>query len=339
MRILLTGAAGFIGMHLTRKLLNENHEVVGIDNLTPYYEPALKYARLNELGIDTSKISIWEDTFSCKKHFAFRKVDICDSKRLRELFTTNQFDAVIHLAAQAGVQYSRENPDSYIQTNINGFYQILEACNRYHISDLYFASSSSVYGYNNKMPYSVTDSTDNPASLYAATKKSNELMAHAYTHINGMRITGFRFFTVYGPWGRPDMAPYLFTDAILHDRPIRLYNRGAMWRDFTYIDDITEGIMLILRKKPDSTESLYRIYNIGNSHPSSLTDLVSIIEQITGKKSSRIYMPIPPGDVLHTYADISPLQEQYGYEPRIGLEEGMSRFIKWYQEYNGCKQS
>lgn len=334
MEILVTGTAGFIGMHLARKLLEGGHRVMGIDNLNSYYDPALKYARLKQLGISENQAQSTSETASCLyPGFSFQRMDICDREQLDTVFSNHQFDQVCHLAAQAGVQYSFCNPDSYIHSNIQGFYEVLERCCRHHIPHLLFASSSSVYGFNQKYPYSTDDPTDQPVSLYAATKKSNELMAYAYATAHQIHITGFRFFTVYGPWGRPDMAPSIFTDAILHDRPVRLNNKGKMWRDFTFIDDIIQGIMLVSSKEITTETPFFRVYNIGNSHPASILDLLQITESIVQKQSVRIYVPLPAGDVICTYADIGPMQTEYGYEPEIGLEEGMNRFIKWYRSY------
>lgn len=333
MNILITGSAGFIGMHLSARLLKSDHQIIGIDNLNDYYDTALKYARLRRLGINEPKMdshtSIVSNSFP---NFTFIKEDICNGNHIDQLFDHYRFDTVFHLAAQAGVQYSLHNPDSYIQNNINGFYHILEACRRYEVKHLLFASSSSVYGMNEKIPYATTDTTDSPASLYAATKKANELMACAYAHTHHLHSTAMRFFTVYGPWGRPDMAPYIFTDAILHHRPVLLNNGGDMWRDFTYIDDIINGIIL-LANKPTKEIALFRIYNIGNSHPASIRNLVEIIESITHKQATKILSLLPPGDVLRTYADIRPMVEEYGYHPQTSLEEGMQQFIDWYRSY------
>ncbi|MGL4293462.1 MAG: NAD-dependent epimerase/dehydratase family protein [Bacteroidales bacterium] len=335
MNILITGAAGFIGMHAAKKLLEAGHHITGIDNLNAYYDPTLKYARLKELGImrrDINSIKpITSDKFS---NFSFLKVDICNNHQLQSVFKSRHFDLVLHLAAQAGVQYSLKDPDSYINANIIGFFQVLNSCDKFGIKHLLFASSSSVYGMNEKIPYSIQDQTDKPASLYAATKKANELMAYAYAHTHHFHVTGLRFFTVYGPWGRPDMAPYIFTDSILHDRPIHLNNHGDMWRDFTYIDDIVEGIKSITQKKVTSDIPLYRIYNIGNSKPICVNDLVHLIETITNKNADKIYKPLPVGDVLRTFAEISPLKDEFGFEPKTDLEEGMRNFIKWYQAYS-----
>ncbi|MEG0993406.1 MAG: NAD-dependent epimerase/dehydratase family protein [Bacteroidales bacterium] len=335
MNILITGAAGFIGMHLSNRLLEKGHQVIGIDNLNDYYDPALKYARLNKLGIAKNLIKFHNPVLSDQySNFTFIKEDICNRKKIEQLFSKYHFDQVFHLAAQAGVQYSLQNPDSYIHCNINGFYQILDACRRFKVDHLFFASSSSVYGMNKKYPYATSDQTDQPASLYAATKKANELMAYSYAHTHHLRTTALRFFTVYGPWGRPDMAPYLFTDAILNHRPLQLNNRGEMWRDFTYIDDIVNGILLVAEKYPADKEEFFHVYNIGNSNPSSILELVGIIESVTGNHSPKILSDLPKGDVLCTYADIDPMINEYGYCPQVGLEEGMEHFIHWYNQYS-----
>ena len=328
MKILLTGSAGFIGLHLSERLLSEGHEVVGIDNLNDYYDTALKYARLERLGIggDLAPQS------RLHERFRFYRIDVEDAERLDRLFGDEGFDAVCHLAAQAGVRYSIENPGQYVSTNLVGFFNLLESCRRHPVGHLVFASSSSVYGKNTKVPYSEDDKTDAPVSLYAATKKSNELLAHSYSELYGIRATGLRFFTVYGPWGRPDMAPFLFTGAVLEDRPIRVFNGGDMLRDFTYIDDIAEGTARVLTA-PAPDETRFRIYNIGNARPVKLADFIAAIERLTGKTARKEYLPMQPGDVKTTWADVSRLQRDYGYAPSTPLEQGLEAFVGWYREF------
>ena len=322
MKILVTGAAGFIGSHLCKFLLNTNR-VVGIDNLNDYYDPNLKKARLN-----------WIDN----KNFKFYKIDINDPS-LSEIFKRYQFDIVINLAAQAGVRYSIENPSAYIDSNITGFLNILELCKKYKIKHLLYASSSSVYGINSKKPFSENDKVDKPISLYAATKKTNELMAHTYSHMFGMSVTGLRFFTVYGPWGRPDMALFKFVSNIIKDKPIDVYNNGEMERDFTYIDDVIEGINKILQSTIiNSTEIKkntppYFIYNIGNNNPCSLMNFIRQIELSLNKKAIINYQPLQLGDVSSTYADISLLKENMGYEPQMSIASGVQMFTNWFKSY------
>ena len=330
--ILVTGAAGFIGFFLSLRLLEEGYRVTGVDNLNDYYDVQLKTSRLEIL----------------KRHdaFSFHPVDIGDEKKLNGLFSENDVDAVVNLAAQAGVRYSLINPQAYIQSNIQGFANILENCRHHQVKHLVFASSSSVYGANTKMPFSVHDNVDHPVSLYAATKKSNELMAHAYSHLYGISATGLRFFTVYGPWGRPDMAYFLFVKAILEGRPIKIFNHGHMKRDFTYIDDIVEGIVRIMGKPaqpnpawkgdcpdPSSSFARYKIYNIGNNQPVALLHFVETIEQALGKKAKKEFLDMQPGDVAATFADIDDLAADVGFRPRTPIEEGIGRFVKWYRDY------
>ncbi len=334
MKILVTGAAGFIGYHLCERLLGLNHEVIGVDNINDYYDVNLKYSRLENLGISRSDIEYKKNVSSSKynDHFKFIKLDIKDKDDLDIVFENQVFDMVCNLAAQAGVRYSLENPSAYIESNVVGFLNILEACRNYKIDKLVYASSSSVYGLNEKIPFSVSDNVDNPISLYAATKKSNELMAHTYSHLFGIKTIGLRFFTVYGPWGRPDMAMFLFTEAILNDKPINVFNNGALYRDFTYIDDIVEGVVSCLLKETDD-KSLYKLYNIGNSRPVRLLDFISEIEKRTNKTAFKNFLPMQAGDVEKTWADVTSLKNDFGYEPKTNIEKGVENFINWYKEY------
>ena len=319
MTILVTGAAGFIGQAVCKRLLMDNIAVVGIDNLNAYYPPALKHARLREL-----------DAF---QQFEFSALDFSDASELQQLFANNAFEGVIHLGAQAGVRYSIANPAAYTASNLVGFANILECCRRRKTPHLVYASSSSVYGRNAKVPFAESDPVEHPASYYAATKRSNELMAESYVNLYDMAITGLRFFTVYGPWGRPDMAPWLFTDAILKGVPIKLFNHGKMSRDFTYIDDIVEGVVRIL-KKPPADHKGHAIYNIGNSSPVPLLKFIETIERCCGKKAERILLPMQDGDVPATYADTSRLEKAIGFIPGTPLQEGMSRFVHWFRSYH-----
>ncbi len=347
MKILVTGTAGFIGFHLAKKLLERGDEVIGIDNINDYYDVNLKYGRLRELGI--AQKSIEESSLvrsrKYKKHH-FYKIDLANREAIDRLFKEEQFDAVMNLAAQAGVRYSLENPHAYIQSNIVGFLNILEGCRNYGVKNLAYASSSSVYGLNSSQPFKTTDKTEHQVSLYAATKKSNEMMAHTYSHLYGIQATGLRFFTVYGPWGRPDMAPMLFTDAILNDRAINVFNNGKMSRDFTYIDDIVDGIVKVIdnpakpnrdwdSNNPDiSTSSApYRLYNIGNNAPVALMEFIETLEKEIGKEAKKRFMPMQDGDVVSTYADVSGLIEEFGYKPDTTLADGIREFVKWYREF------
>jgi len=318
MKTLLTGCAGFIGMYVAERLLGAGHEVVGIDNLNDYYDPALKDYRLSKLLPHSN--------------FRFVKLDLADREEMAELFAREKFDRVIHLAAQAGVRYSLENPFAYVDSNLVGMMTILEGCRHHDIKHLVYASSSSVYGMNDKIPFSEGDFVDNPVSLYAATKKSNELMAHSYSKLYSIPTTGLRFFTVYGPAGRPDMAPWLFTEAILNDQPIKVFNHGKMQRDFTYIDDIVEGVIRIQDVIPTG-EIPYSLYNIGNNQPIELSRFIKAIETATGKTAEKIYMDMQPGDVKRTYADIDRLEAAVGYKPATSIEEGIERFVGWYRCY------
>ena len=346
MKILVTGTAGFIGFHLAKKLLERGDEVVGLDNINDYYDVNLKYARLNELGIQRDDIKENEIATSVDKKHKFIKADLADRATVEKLFETEKFDAVCNLAAQAGVRYSLENPHAYINSNVVGFMNILESCRHNGVTNLAYASSSSVYGLNKSQPFKTSDHTDHPVSLYAATKKSNEMMAHTYSHLYNISTTGLRFFTVYGPWGRPDMAPMLFTDAILADRPIKVFNHGNMSRDFTYIDDIVDGIIKVLdnpaqsdenwnpeNPTPNSSSSPYRIYNIGNNAPVNLMEFITEIESSVGQVAQKNFMDMQPGDVESTYADTSGLMNDFNYSPATSLNEGVANFVKWYKKF------
>ena len=317
MTVLVTGAAGFIGFHTARRLCQDGHEVVGIDNLNDYYDVRLKQARLHQL--------------QSLPGFSFRQIDIVDKQALLTLFSDHGFTHVIHLAAQAGVRYSLDNPDVYGQSNLVGFLNMLEACRHYRPEHLIYASSSSVYGANSKMPFSVDDPVDQPVSLYAATKRANELLAHSYCHLYGLKASGLRFFTVYGPWGRPDMAPFLFTDAILNGRPIDIYNQGQMARDFTYIDDIVESIVR-LRTRP-SGEGINRLFNIGRGEPMALLDFVQCLESALDRQAVRNFMPMQAGDVVKTWADVSALTQWIDFQPRVPVATGVTEFVKWYRRF------
>jgi UDP-glucuronate 4-epimerase len=332
MKILVTGVAGFIGMHTAKRLLELGHKVFGIDNLNSYYDVQLKIDRINQILPNTN--------------FQFLKMDVADRQSISEMFSKEEFDSVVHLAAQAGVRYSITNPSAYIDSNLVGFGNILEGCRHSKVQHLVYASSSSVYGGNKKMPFAEDDGVDHPVSLYAATKKANELMAHSYSHLYGLPTTGLRFFTVYGPWGRPDMAPMLFTKAAFAGEPIKVFNHGKMARDFTYIDDIVQGIVLTLDKIPasnpdyDAIKSLpnnshapYRIFNIGNSNPVPLLDFIAAIEKQVGQPIEKIYLPMQDGDVQFTYADTSLLQKWIGVSPSISIDDGVKSFIAWYKDY------
>lgn len=327
MNVLVTGAAGFIGFFLSKKLLEEGNTVVGIDNLNDYYDVALKKGRLEILKEFEG--------------FSFELIDISDRRGVERLFSGNGFDVVVNLAAQAGVRYSIDNPQAYVDSNLVGFANILEGCRHGGVGHLVYASSSSVYGQNKKMPFSVTDAVDHPVSLYAATKKSNELMAHAYAHLYGIPTTGLRFFTVYGPWGRPDMAYFKFTRAILAGEPIDVYNHGNMRRDFTYIDDIVKGVVKVMEKSPVPGESLaergtsapYRLYNIGNNQPVELSLFIEVLEDKLGKKAVKNMLPMQPGDVPETFADIDTLVRDTGFTPSTTIEEGLEHFVRWYAQF------
>tara|TARA_B110000259_G_scaffold82655_1_gene96562 strand:+ start:397 stop:1434 length:1038 start_codon:yes stop_codon:yes gene_type:complete len=337
MKILVTGAAGFIGFHTCLKLVNLGHEVYGIDNINDYYDPKLKFDRLNELGFNEAESKLFKNEVqSIKfKHLRFARIDLVNNESINDLFRQEQFEVVCNLAAQAGVRYSIENPRAYINSNISGFLNILEGCRNHKVKHLVYASSSSVYGKNKKVPFETTDNVDHPISLYAATKKSNELMAHAYSHLYSIPTTGLRFFTVYGPWGRPDMAIYLFADAIAKGRSIKVFNNGNMSRDFTYIDDIVNGIEILLQNPPklDEMKTAYRISNIGNGSPETLLDFIKAIETSFGVEAKKVYLQMQAGDVPQTWADISEL-EKLGYKSTVSIEEGVNKFAKWYRKYH-----
>lgn len=332
MKILVTGTAGFIGFHMVQKLIREGYEVTGLDNINAYYDVQLKLDRLKETGIDSG--DIWYNRLLQSNKFAkyqFIQLNLEDKHNLEALFQQRRFDLVCHLAAQAGVRYSIENPQTYIDSNITGFFNILECCRHFPVQHLVYASSSSVYGNSSKAPFSEGDQTEAPVSLYAATKKSNELLAHTYSHLFQLPTTGLRFFTVYGPWGRPDMAYFKFTKAILEGKPIQLYNEGNLSRDFTYIDDIVNGVTSALTK--DKTTQLYEIFNIGNHNPVALRSFVETIENALGKKAIKHLLGMQPGDVYTTYADVSALEAACHYTPNTPLSIGIAHFVRWYKHY------
>ncbi|MEM8524660.1 MAG: NAD-dependent epimerase [Bacteroidota bacterium] len=332
MKILVTGTAGFIGFHVAKYLLERGDEVLGIDRINDYYNLNLKFARLAETGIPMEEVRYNLPIQSEKyPNYRFMRINLEDASKVSRLFEQEKFDAVIHLAAQAGVRYSIENPHTYIESNITGFINIVEACRNHPVKHLVYASSSSVYGANKKVPFSTTDNVDQPVSLYAATKKSNELMAHTYSHLFNIPTTGLRFFTVYGPWGRPDMAYFLFTKAILQDKPIKVFNHGKMARDFTYIDDIVQGIVKVLDQPPNIEQKPpYRLYNIGNNAPVPLLEFIEAIEEALGKEAKKEFLPMQPGDVEQTYADVQDLIEEFGYQPNTSVREGIGKFVEWY---------
>jgi len=334
MKILVTGAAGFIGFYTCLKLVNLGHEVFGIDNINDYYNPKLKFDRLNELGINKAESQIFKNvTQSVKfKSLKFSRIDLVDNESIDNLFEQEHFEIVCNLAAQAGVRHSIKNPKSYVDSNISGFLNILEGCRNYKVKHLVYASSSSVYGENKKVPFETTDNVDYPISLYAATKKSNELMAHSYGHLYDFKTTGLRFFTVYGPWGRPDMAYYLFTEAISNEKPIKVFNNGQMERDFTYIDDIVNAVTKIIEKNIEDREH-YKIYNIGNNKTESLKFFISTIEKAIGKKAIKEMYPMQKGDVTKTFANVSELINDYDYSPCTNIESGIQSFVNWYKSY------
>ena len=331
MKILISGVAGFIGFHLAKKLVSQGHTIVGIDNLNTYYEVQLKIDRLKELGVEIQLEELPLKKNREKDNFSFHQIDLTDEEKLNELFSTSGIDLVINLAAQAGVRYSIENPKAYINSNVVGFINILECCKKYNIKELIYASSSSVYGNSDKSPFEETDHVDNPISIYAARKKSNELMAHVYSHLFNIKTIGLRFFTVYGPWGRPDMAPFLFTKAILNNNPINVFNNGDLMRDFTFIDDVVGGIEAVIHKM-DAFEK-YEIFNIGNNKPVALKDFIDAVETSCGKEAIKVMFPMQEGDVYKTYASIDKLNQLTGYSPETNIREGIHKFVSWYKEY------
>lgn len=347
MKILLTGSAGFIGSYVALRLLQRGDEVVGLDNLNEYYDVNLKYARLHQVGIVKEEIDWYKFVQSTMySNYRFVRMNLEDRQAMHMLFANEKFDKVCNLAAQAGVRYSITNPYAYIDSNVDGFINVLEGCRHYGIQHFVYASSSSVYGLNANVPFSEHCSIAHPVSLYAASKKSNELMAHAYSHLYGIPSTGLRFFTVYGPWGRPDMSPFLFTDAILRGKPIKVFNNGNMLRDFTFIEDIVEGIIRVIDKvaepnpnwnavnpDPATSSAPYRIYNIGNSQPVCLMDFIQAIEEACGREAEKIYLPMQPGDVYQTNADTSLLQQELGYRPLKDIREGVRETVRWYKQY------
>ena len=347
MKVLVTGAAGFIGQALCKRLLNRGDDLIGLDNINSYYDPELKYGRLQELGITKDEIGWYKFSQSNQyANFRFIRMNLEDNQAVQMLFANHNFEVVINLGAQAGVRYSIANPQAYIESNIVGFMNILEGCRYNNVKHLVYASSSSVYGLNGKIPFSEHDSIAHPVSIYAATKKSNELMAHTYSHLYNLPTTGLRFFTVYGPWGRPDMSPFLFADAILKGHPIKVFNQGNMLRDFTYIDDIIEGVIRVIDHtakgdptwnttdaNPAVSSAPYRIYNIGNSHPVKLMDFITAIESACGRKAEKIFLPMQPGDVYQTYADTSALQKELGFKPNTPLQQGIDITIKWFKDF------
>lgn len=349
MKILITGTAGFIGFHLAKKMLEKGDTVVGIDVINDYYDIRVKYGRLAETGINKQEIEYNKKVQSSKyKNYSFVKLDLQDKEALFELFSAEKFDKVCNLAAQAGVRYSLTNPYAYLDSNITSFLNILEACRHHKIKHLAYASSSSVYGLNESMPFSVHDNVDHPISLYAASKKSNELMAHTYSHLFGIPTTGLRFFTVYGPWGRPDMALFLFTEAILNNKPIKVFNYGNMERDFTYIDDIVEGISRVIANPPKgnaqwtgtspdpgSSKAPFKVYNIGNNQPVKLMDFIKEIENTLNKTAEKQLLPMQPGDVAKTWADVEDLIQDLNYKPDTPLRKGVKKFIEWYRDFYG----
>ncbi|MFU8785363.1 NAD-dependent epimerase [Aliidiomarina sp.] len=347
MKILVTGTAGFIGFYTAVKLLEMGHEVVGLDSINDYYDVNLKFGRLQETGIARAEVTYGKLVqSSAYSAYRFVQLQLEDTAEINQLFKTEQFDAVCNLAAQAGVRYSLENPRAYIDANVVGFLNILEACRHNNVQNLSYASSSSVYGLNEIMPFSTKHNVDHPVSLYAATKKSNELMAHTYAHLYGMQCTGLRFFTVYGPWGRPDMAPFIFTKAAFNGDTIKVFNHGKMKRDFTYIDDIVEGVVRVILQPcsanaqwsgaepdPSSSSAPYKIYNIGNSDTVQLMEFIEAVEQAAGVAINKEFMPIQPGDVVATFADVSELEQDMGYRPSTPVTEGMRRTVAWYREF------
>ncbi|MEK9612633.1 MAG: NAD-dependent epimerase [Flavobacteriaceae bacterium] len=339
MKVLVTGTAGFIGFHLTNKLVTEGHQVIGVDSINDYYDVSLKWDRLEQSGL--SKSEIQKEGFSKKENYSFYQCQLNDKEQLKKIFEDHDIDAVCNLAAQAGVRYSLENPSAYIESNIIGFQNIIDLVRDFGIKNFSYASSSSVYGGNTNLPFSEKDRVDSPISLYAATKKSNELVAYTYSHLFGIQSTGLRFFTVYGPWGRPDMALFLFVSALLKNEEINVFNHGNMLRDFTFIDDIVEGVYRVILSPPEKQEvsegnptgAPYKIYNIGNNNPVKLMDFIESIEQVLDKKFKINFMDIQPGDVPSTYANVEDLIKDHNYKPQTPIKEGISRFVEWYLAY------
>ena len=346
-QVLVTGSAGFIGFHLTRKLLERGDSVIGLDSINDYYDPELKYSRLDETGIEKTDIKKGTAVQSKKyDDYIFYQAKLEDKKTIDKVFKSHNITKVVHLAAQAGVRYSRENPYAYLDSNLYGFLNIIEACRHHNVKHLVYASSSSVYGLNKSMPFSIHDNVDHPISLYAASKKSNELIAHSYSYLFNLPVTGLRFFTVYGPWGRPDMALFLFTDAIINGKTLNAFNQGKMARDFTYVDDIIEGVVRVLDNPPVSNENWdavksdpasssapYSVYNIGNNNPVKLMDFIRAIEDSIGKKAKINYRPMQPGDVPKSWADVEDLVVNFDYRPGTDIKTGVQNFIDWYLQY------
>ena len=334
-KILITGAAGFIGYHLCEALIKQGHDVIGLDNINDYYDVNLKYARLDQLGIEKESASVFSEISESLihgSHMQFIRLNLEDRNALPKLFKTYQFDMVCNLAAQAGVRYSIENPEAYIDSNINGFLNVLECCRHHNVKRLVYASSSSVYGNTDKIPFDENANVDQPISLYAATKKSNELMAHTYSHLYNIETIGLRFFTVYGPWGRPEMAMFLFTDAILNNKPINVFNNGNLSRDFTYIDDIVEGVVNTLIKD-SKNDSLYKLYNIGNGKPVQLLDFIEFLETELNISAIKKMLPMQAGDVHQTFANTTSLERDYNYKPQITIDKGIQEFVLWYKSF------
>lgn len=331
MKVLVTGAAGFIGFHLVKKLIKEGHQVVGIDNINDYYSVQLKLDRLSQVGIDVAQIVSHQAVLSSVSSFQFIKMDLLDMDQLLGLFEEHHFDYVINLAAQAGIRYSLENPRSYLKSNVEGFFNILECCRLHPPGKLVYASSSSVYGLNTEQPFATIQKSETPINVYAATKKTNELLAHTYSHLYDLTTVGLRFFTVYGPWGRPDMAPFLFADAIEAGRPINVYNHGEMKRDFTYIDDIVGGINAVLKS---DLPNKYQVFNIGNGKPVNLLHFIKCLESSFGKKAEINLKDMIPGDIVSTWADTDELEAVSGHRATTNIEDGVDSFVKWYREYN-----
>ncbi len=341
-KILVTGNAGFIGMHTVMALKKQGHSIFGLDNINEYYDKELKYERLQQQGIPRDQIA-YGKVIKANDNLSFVHLNLEEKEIIHQIFESERFDYVVHLAAQAGVRYSIENPDVYIESNILGFLNILEGCRNFNVKHLVFASSSSVYGLNSEIPFKESHATEHPVSLYAATKKSNEMMAHCYSYLYHIPVTGLRFFTVYGPWGRPDMALFKFTKNIIEDKPIDVYNHGDMKRDFTYVDDIVDGIIKTFTKIPEGVEKSnlptnhsqapYVLYNIGNNKPVKLMDFIEAIEEAIGKKAKINYLPLQPGDVNTTYADVDNLKNSTGYIPSVSVKEGVKQFVEWYKYY------